>query len=57
MSAGEKTSIPAGTGVCVVKMVLAALSSRASWKVSLFSFISRRIRSSARNAQCPSFMW
>src|SRR5579871_2730219 len=51
-----KASLPAGTGVCVVKTALAATASRASAKVRLASAISSRIRSSPRKAACPSFM-
>ena len=44
----SKTSFPAGTGVCVVKIVEARTSSRSS---------PSRSRSSTRNAEWPSFMW
>ena len=49
--------MPAGTGVWVVKTPLAATTSSASRNESPSLRMSRRIRSSPRNAQCPSFMW
>ena len=49
--------MPAGTGVCVVNTLPAVNTSRASVNESPCSFIRMRIRSSARNAACPSFMW
>ena len=48
--------MPAGTEVCVVNTLLDRQASNASSKVSLYSFMSRRIRSMARNAEWPSFM-
>ena len=50
-------SIPAGTEVWVVKTLLARDASRPSAKVSESDSISTRIRSSARKAEWPSFMW
>ncbi len=50
-------SLPAGTGVCVVKTVPAATASRAAAKSRWFSSISRRMRSSPQKAEWPSFMW
>ena len=51
-----KRSWPAGTGVCVVKIVVARTSSRASSKPSPFA-TAADTRSSARKAACPSFRW
>jgi hypothetical protein len=48
-------SLPAATGVCTVNTVLAATSSRA-WSKGMPSATSSRQRSSAMNAECPSFM-
>ena len=56
-AAAAKTSLPAGTGVCVVKQVPAATASRAVAKSSRVSSISARMRSRPQNAECPSFMW
>ena len=49
--------MPAGTGVWVVKTLLARAASSASSKLSLSLAHERRIRSSARKAEWPSFMW
>ena len=49
--------MPAGTGVCVVNTCLADAPCRASSKLMLCFSTSRRMRSRARNAECPSFMW
>jgi hypothetical protein len=50
--------MPAGTGVCVVKTLAAITCWRAWSKVRLgLASSSRRVRSRARNALCPSFMW
>jgi hypothetical protein len=48
--------MPAGTGVCVVKTLLAATTSRASEKLAPWRCITCRMRSRAMNAACPSFM-
>ncbi len=48
---GSKRSMPAGTGVCVVKTLLDRQASNASSKVSLYSLMNRRMRSMARNAE------
>lgn len=54
---GANTSMPAGTGVWVVKILLAVTASRASVKLTLCRSTRRRMRSRARNAGCPSLMW
>ena len=56
-SSGSNTSFPAGTGVCVVKTVDARSRSIASSADRPCSSTSSRIRSSWRNAECPSFRW
>ena len=48
--------MPAGTDVCVVKTLFARAASEASSKLNWYSCIRRRIRSTARNAEWPSFM-
>ena len=57
MTSLGKRSIPAGTGVCVVKTFPAVAISRASANVRPRSARSWRIRSRPRNAACPSFAW
>src|SRR5438874_1084271 len=57
MSCGVKTSLPAGTGVWVVKHVPALTASLAAAKSSFRSSISTLIRSRAQNAEWPSFTW
>jgi len=52
----SKRSMPAGTAVCVVKMLVAATSPRASSNERECFSIRWRVRSSAKNAECPSFM-
>jgi hypothetical protein len=49
--------MPAGTGVCVVKTEPAAAASRAAANGRPCASISRRMRSSPRKAEWPSFMW
>ncbi len=56
MSCGANTSLPAGTGVCVVKTVPAAMASRAAWNGKPVSCIKARMRSRPQNALWPSFM-
>jgi len=53
---GSNRSFPAGTGVWVVKTPVASTTSRACAKVRPFVSIRSRIRSTTRNAECPSFM-
>ena len=55
-SSSPKTSFPAGTGVCVVKIVVRRTCSTAS-PVETPCSTSARSRSIARNAEWPSFMW
>ena len=53
-------SIPAGTGVCVVKTVEARPISSAVSQSTLgpsFSTVSSRIRSMPRKPACPSLVW
>jgi hypothetical protein len=54
---GSNRSFPAGTGVWVVKTPVASTTSRACAKVRPCDAIRSRIRSTTRNAECPSFMW
>ena len=52
-----KRSCPAGTGVWVVKALIAATSFRAASNGIASSCIRWRIASRLANAECPSFMW
>ncbi len=55
---GPNVSMPAGTGVCVVKIEVAITAWRTSSKASVgWRSSSTRIRSRAEKALCPSFMW
>src|SRR5438309_165097 len=49
--------MPAGTGVWVVKTLLMRIASTASSKDRPCRSMNSRIRSIARKAECPSFMW
>ena len=55
-SSKVKASLPAGTGVCVVKMELARTASAASVKDRPAPCTSSRTRSKPRKALWPSFM-
>ena len=57
MSSRGKRSMPAGTGVWVVKSVPGREAALASAKESPLSIINDRTRSRARKPAWPSFMW
>ena len=54
----SKISMPAGTDVCVVNTLFSRVASSASVERQiLLRHQYSRIRSIARNAECPSFIW
>ena len=54
----SNTSLPAGTGVCVANTADRRVVATAADQPSApFVAIAARARSSAKNAECPSFMW
>ena len=57
MSAFGKRSMPAGTGVCVVKTVPARTACSASGKDSPCASVSSRIRSMPWKPAWPSLAW